>query len=364
MPLMLRPTLLLLAFVAALNAQNVYPGKEWEKASKPEAAGFSAPRLAAVTPFLQTLDTSAMVVVSGGRVVYEYGDLQKVSYLASCRKSVLAMLYGNYVAPGKISLRKTLREMGIDDIGGLLPIERTATVEDLLTARSGVYRPGSNGGDAREFFPSRGSRKPGTWYLYNNWDFNAAGTVFEKMTGRDIYDALESDLTKPIGMQDFDRGTHQKSGDRTISMHPAYHMNFSTRDMARLGYLMLRHGNWNGKQLVPADWTKKIVSLVTPVDKINPPQWQGYGQGTLWGYGYLWWVWDDHGREGPLAGAYTAMGAFGQYITILPKLDVVIAHKTVPRASSNEPAREVTDAQYQAVLMQVIAAHCGSGCAK
>jgi CubicO group peptidase (beta-lactamase class C family) len=354
----------ILLLIRAAGAQAVFPAKDWEKASKPETAGFSAPRLAAVAPFLQTLDTSAMMVVSGGRVVFEYGDLQKVSYLASCRKSVLAMLYGNYVASGKISLRKTLREMEIDDIGGLLPIERAATVEDLLTARSGVYRPGANGGDAREFFPPRGSKKPGTWYLYNNWDFNAAGTVFEKMTGRNIYDALESDLAKPIGMQDFDRGTHEKSGDLTISMHPAYHMNFSTRDMARLGYLMLRHGNWNGKQLVLADWTRKIVSLVTPVDKINPPQWQGYGQGTMWGYGYLWWVWDDHGREGPLAGAYTAMGAFGQYITVLPKLDVVIAHKTVPRASSEERAREVSDAQYQAVLMQVIAAHCGAGCGK
>lgn len=85
------------------------------------------------------------------------------------------------------------------------------------------------------------------------------------MTGRDLFDALESDLARPVGMQDFDRARHKKGGDLKASMHPSYHMHFSTRDMARLGYLMLREGNWNGRQLVPADWTRKTTSLVTPV---------------------------------------------------------------------------------------------------
>lgn len=89
-----------------------------------------------------------MMVISHGRVVYEYGDLAKISYLASCRKSVLAMLYGNYVASGRIPLNKTLREMNFDDVGGLLPRELDATIEDLITARSGVYHPASYPGDA------------------------------------------------------------------------------------------------------------------------------------------------------------------------------------------------------------------------
>ncbi len=49
--------------------------------------------------------------------------------------------------------------------------------------------------------------------LYSNWDFNALGGAFEIMTKRDIYDALESDLARPIGMQDFDRSIHRKTGD-------------------------------------------------------------------------------------------------------------------------------------------------------
>jgi CubicO group peptidase (beta-lactamase class C family) len=345
-----------------LPAQTpVFPAKDWQKADKAESAGFSTQRLQALTPFLQSLDTSAMMVVSHGHVVYEYGDLAKLSYLASCRKSILAMLYGNYVASGQIPLHKTLREMNFDDVGGLLPRELDATVENLITARSGVYHPASYPGDASDSAPPRGSQKPGTYYLYNNWDFNAAGAVFEKLTGKNLYDALESDLAIPIGMQDFDRSLQKKEGDAKRSIIPAYPIHLSTRDMARIGQLMLREGNWKGRQVIPRDWAKRIVSLVTPVYDMNPPSWKEYAQGSLWGYGYMWWVWDDHRREGPFAGAYTARGAIGQYITVFPALDVVVAHKTVPSTRGERP-RNVSGMEYQAILMHIVAAHCGDKC--
>src|SRR6185369_16333770 len=139
----------------------------------------------------------------------------------------------------------------ITDVGGLLPRELEATVEHLITARSGVYHPPSYPGDAQDSAPPRGSQKPGTYYLYNNWDFNAAGAVFEKLTGKNLFDALESDLAVPIGMQDFKRELQKKEGDDKRSAIPAYPMHLSTRDMARLGYLMLREGKWQGRQVVP-----------------------------------------------------------------------------------------------------------------
>jgi CubicO group peptidase (beta-lactamase class C family) len=224
--------LLVIVFPILSWAQPL-PGKDWAKADKPESAGFSSRRLAALTPLVQTLDTSAMMVVSKGQVVFEYGDLAKLSYLASCRKSILAMLYGNYVASGKIAIQATLRELKMDDVGGLLPRELDATVENLITARSGVFHPAAYPGDARDSAPPRGSQKPGTYYLYNNWDFNAAGAVFEKLTGRDIYDALETDLARPIGMQDFDRTLQKKEGDSKVSIYPAYPMHLSTRAIWR-----------------------------------------------------------------------------------------------------------------------------------
>ncbi len=129
---------------------------------------------------------------------------------------------------------------------GLLPVETKATIKDLLTARSGVYHPASNEGDATSMAPKRGSVKPGSFWLYNNWDFNMAGYILEQQTGKSIYALIDSILAEPLHMQDWKIAAQRKTGDSTRSKYLAYHMWFSTRDMARLGYLMLRKGKWKG----------------------------------------------------------------------------------------------------------------------
>jgi len=191
--------------ISPIQSQSTVPGKDWESIATPESAGFSSQRLAALRAWLGSLDTTGMMVIVGGRSLFTYGDVTHLSYLASCRKSVLALLYGRYVEDGTIALDRTLSDLKFTDVGGLLPREQTATVRHLLSARSGVYHPASNGGDDLAHAPPRGSEPPGARYLYNNWDFNAAGAIFERATGRDIYDALERDLARPLGMQDFDR---------------------------------------------------------------------------------------------------------------------------------------------------------------
>ncbi|MGH9855029.1 MAG: serine hydrolase domain-containing protein [Blastocatellia bacterium] len=343
-----------------------FPGKDWERIEKPESAGYSSARLQALRAWVQSLDTTAMFVSVGGRSLFEYGDLTHQSYLASVRKSVLAILYGKYVENGKIQLDKTLGELEFTDVGGLSPREQEATVEHLITARSGIYHLASNPGDNTDSAPPRSSQRPGRYYLYNNWDFNAAGAVFEKLTGRNIYDALETDLAKPIGMQDFDRARQRKSGDANRSQHQAYHIWFSTRDMARIGLLMLREGRWAGdQQVVSRDWARRITSVVTPLNEMNPPSLRSLGTGDRWGYGYMWWVWDAPNSPGPFEGAYTGMGAGGQYITVLPKLDLVIAHKTdmdqpLPQGTSGR-RRNVSLAEYGSIIRMLIAARCPNG---
>jgi CubicO group peptidase (beta-lactamase class C family) len=316
----------------AAPAALVFPAAEWQTIVDPETAGYSRAGLDASLEYLKTLPTTGLVAVAGGRVLLEYGDITELSYLASVRKSVLAMLFGNYVASGKVRLDKTLAELAITDHGGLTPQELEATIADLLTARSGVYHPASNSGDNLADAPPRGSQKHGQYFLYSNWDFNTLGTIFEQETGRNIYDALESDLARAIGMQDFKREAQRKSGDLKKSMHPAYHIWLSTRDMARLGYLMLREGNWAGQQVVPRDWAKKISTVVTRLEEMNPPT---FRKGRL-GYGYLWWIFDGPEAVGPYEGAYTGSGAGGQFITVLPKLDLVVAHKTNLSRSKNQ----------------------------
>jgi len=304
-----------------------FPDEEWEYVGRGELAGYgwSAEGLRRATDFIRdSANSTGIVVADRGRVVFTYGDIEELSYIASCRKSILAMLYGDWAERGLIDLDMTLAEMGFDDVGGLLDIEKQATVHHLVTARSGVYHPASNGGDDLARAPERGSQQPGTYMLYSNWDFNAAGAAFEYFTHRDIYDELQAQLALPLQFEDWDRTVHRKSGNLAVSVNPAYHMHFSTRDMARLGHLMLNEGNWNGTQVISREWANRIVSVVTPLEEMNPVNRRdGY-----FGYGYMWWVWDGPRALGPFEGAYTARGAIGQWITVFPALDLVIAHKT------------------------------------
>ncbi len=294
-----------------------------------------------------------MVVVEHGRIVYSYGDLTAQSYLASVRKSILSMLYGIEIARGHIDTSKTLATLGIDDLGGLLPREKEATIQDLLGARSGVYHIASYAGDFLAEAPPRGSQKHGTYQLYSNWDFNALGTIFEQETKRNLFDALEQEIARPIQMQDFRRDLQKKEGDSTRSIHPAYPIFLTTRDMARIGLLMLHNGNWNGKQIVPRDWVAKSTGIITPAAQLNPSRIRR----DRVGYGYLWWVFDGPWNTGPYEGAYTGIGAIGQFITVIPKLDLVIAHKTIPREPDNP---SVSQGDYFALLDRVIAARTGA----
>ena len=312
---------------AQITTTPVFPGKTWEYVGRSDLAahGWSAEALQKTSAFIRDgSHTTGLVVVDRGRVVYQYGDIQELSYVASVRKSILSMLYGYWVENGTIKLDATLEDLKIDDIGGLLPAEKKATVRDVITARSGVYHPASYSGDDLAQAPPRGSQKPGTYMLYSNWDFNVAGFIFEQLTKRDIYDELQAQLAIPLQFEDWDRSAQHKEGDLTVSKYPAYPIWVSTRDMARIGYLMLSEGNWNGRQIVSRDWSRRIVSVVTPVPEMNPTRRRdGY-----FGYGYMWWVWDGPKAIGPFKGAYSAVGAVGQWITVFPSLQLVIAHKT------------------------------------
>jgi len=354
---MVRRTLTLVCLaIASISSAQVYPGKDWQ--TDPHA--LSPEVLRRVRDYVRALDTTSLVVVKGGKIAFQYGDTKTLSYLASSRKSVLSMLYGKYVEDGTIDLGKTVGDLGMDDnpattpapegskegaitYPGLLPIEKTARVRDLIMARSGVYHPASNGGDLLEFAPPRGSQQPGAYWLYSNWDFNAAGYAFEKMTGKKIFDALRDDIAVPIGMQDFDRQRQQMLGDLKVSRYPAYHMWFSTRDMARLGLLMLNDGSWDGKQLVPSDWVHESTKVWTPYTEFHPDS-EKHGP---WGYGYLWWPYDGAFATDAFEGAYTSRGAFGQYVAVLPALGIVAAHKTVP------VNRNVQDDNWDALLHRI-----------
>ena len=163
----------------------------------------------------------------------------------------------------QVDLGKTLADMGMDDVGGLTRPREAGDDASPDPARSGVYHPASNAGDDLASAPPRGSQAPGTYFLYNNWDFNALGAAFEQQTGADIYDALDTRTrAADRACRTSIARAHRKTGDANASRNLAYHMNLSTRDMARIGYLMLREGNWNGRQIVPRDWVRESTQRV------------------------------------------------------------------------------------------------------
>lgn len=309
------------------NAQT-YPDETWLRAENPEAMGWSDTDRSNFTRYIiDSTNITGLVLVHRGQIVLEYGNISENSYIASCRKSILALLYGNFVENGTIDLNKTLGELHIEDIEELLPIEKEATIKDLISARSGVYLNGANGGDFRRFAPERGSVTPGSHWLYNNWDFNVAGYVFEQETGRNIYDQIQSQLANPLQMQDWNRSIQDKSGNSDISRFLAYHMWFSTRDMARIGLLMLRNGKWKNTQVIPGDWVKEVIKQRTPYLEAQKSVPLLKEDGLDLGYGYMWWL-IENTYDTRLKNAYSAQGAHGQNITVYPNIDVVLAFKT------------------------------------
>ena len=326
----------------------VYPDSTWQFIKVSPKDGWSNDSINKLKRFISdSTNATGMVVVQSGKILFDYGNIEETSYLASCRKSILSMLYGPFVKTGKIDLTATIEQLHLDDVGGLLPIEKKATIKDLLTARSGVYHPASNPGDASAMAPKRGSVQPGSFWLYNNWDFNIAGYILEQKTGKTIYELIDSILSKPLQMQDWNIKEQRKSGDTTKSKYLAYHMWFSTRDMARIGYLMLRNGRWKDKQIIPAEWVRTTTSVVSPYKKAVEEKTAYFH----FGYGYLWWIWDEPYNKGVYEGAYSASGAFGQFITVFPKLDLVVAFKTKYESGKQTP----TDL-YLKVLDKLIAA--------
>ena len=307
---------------ARLSVERTLPGAHWASVDPHALTAACAGDLAAVERYVGTLDTTTLVAAQRGRLLFTHGPIAETSIVFSVRKSLLALLYGRHVASGRIDLDRTLESLGITDVGGLLPAERQATVRHLLASRSGVYHPAANGGDDSDGAPPRGSRAPGSTFVYNNWDFNVAGSVFEQLVGQGIYEAFRDDLARPLQLEDFDFARHRKSGDRSKSSHLSYPFFLSTRDMARIGQLVLEGGTWKGQVLVPEDWVAEVTRPGTPSAQMLPPRAAARG----FSYGLMWWVLEEP-ADSPLAGGAMAWGVHGQYILVLPRHDMVIAHK-------------------------------------
>lgn len=339
---------LLLSTVSGFGqSSNTYPGEKWVKVNKPEDLGYSSQLLAEAKEFSNTLKTSAVTIIVNGVVLDEWGDVDSLFLTHSMRKSVLSAMYGKYIEDGSIDLNKTLAELGIDDEPPLSEQEKTATIRDCMKARSGINHTAEAENDAmHKLKPPKDMFKPGEFWLYNNWDFNVLGTIFQNLTGKNIFQAMKDDIADPIQMENFfaQNGESFKTGR---SIHEAYMFVITAHDLARFGLLMLRNGKWNDKQIIPEDWVKESTTY--------------FSDATIYkgdGYGYMWWVAKDNNRfpHFPFAklkeGSYSARGAGGHFMVVIPEYDMVFVH----RVNTFIPGNSVSFADFGKLLSMVLEA--------
>lgn len=291
----------------------------------PEDIGYSSAKLDAVKQIAESSSFDAMMALYDGKVFFSWGKVTENYNLHSIRKPLLGSLYGIHVAEGNINLDATLEELNIDDIPpSLTNAEKQATVRDLIKSRSGVYHVAAaelDGVGWTESRPARGSHPHNTFYYYNNWDFNAAGTIFRQVTGKDIYEEFNTRVGDPIGMQDFDIVNCNYQYEYDKSIHPAYHFKISCRDLARFGVLYQKNGNWNGQQIISSQWISESTTAYSIEDT------------TLGlGYGYMWRIYLSGTELSQNWGGHKIFGHTGlggeQSLMIIPELKLVIVQRT------------------------------------
>ncbi|MEL6358045.1 MAG: serine hydrolase, partial [Bacteroidota bacterium] len=295
-----------------LNAQQIWPGEKWQKISNPQDIGWSTQKLNEAKNIADSIGSAAVMIVHRGAVLDAWGEMDRKFMCHSMRKSLLSAMIGVHVGNGSIDLSKTLSELAIDDAPNpLTDLEKTATIEQLLASRSGIYLQAAYEWPTRK--PQRGKFNPGEhWFYPNNWDYNALLTIYEKETGNKLFEDFNTRIARPIGMEDYEISDGYYHFERHKSTHPAYPFRMSTRDLARFGLLFLRRGTWREQQVISKNWVEKSTSPIS----------QTYAEGE--GYGLLWWVDQKNFKYD----YFSAEGTGGHGVIVVPALDLVIVHRT------------------------------------
>jgi CubicO group peptidase (beta-lactamase class C family) len=266
---------------------------------------------------VQMPDVTGIVVVRDGYVVLEryqgdYGRDDPIK-VRSVTKSVISALVGIAVDEGGFtSLEQTVGEVIPDRLpDGADPLAATVTLENLLTMTSGFAWDIST--DYQRLIASDNwvnltlsqpvVYEPGTFYAYNTGGSHLLSVMLAAATGQDTADFAQDRLFDPLGIS---KPAWQRSPQGEIS--GGFGLELTPRDMAKIGYLYLNQGRWDDAQIVPADWVAASTTYQSAGDSTGGAA-----------YGYQWWVTDSSGYA-----AYFALGFGGQYIYVVPALDLVV----------------------------------------
>ncbi len=318
---------LLCALVArgAAGAEAGAPATPWPTAgwetSTPEAQGVSPGALAELVDFGAANAMDSLLVVRHGRIVADvsYAPFRPGMRHAvnSVTKAIVGTLVGIAVDRGTMRLDEpVLASFSERNIAHVDARKRALTIGDLLDMRSGLeWREPLTGAppesllelerssDWIDFILDRPmAHAPGQAFNYSSGDWHLLSSILGRRTPTDTADDARRVLFEPLGIRD----VRWRRDPQGVPIG-GYGIDLAPRDMAKIGYLLLHHGEWDGQQIVSRAWTERVFAASVDM---------GLGTTPTFRYGKGWWT-------VPEKRVAMAMGFLGQTIVVLPGLDVV-----------------------------------------
>jgi CubicO group peptidase (beta-lactamase class C family) len=302
-----------------LTPPAYWPTDGW-RSTAPEEQGMDSEKLAQLVDHIQEekLNLHSLLIVRNGYLVsemyvYPYSAGQ-VHFIASVTKSVIGALVGIAIQKGDIKdvqqpLFSLLPEQGVANLDDQ---KKAITLENLLTQTSGLDchenpAPGEAFMEASQnwvqfMLDQPMVAQPGTKFNYCSGAVHLLSAVIQKATGMSAREFANQNLFSPLGIGSVS-GALWPSDPQGVTTG-GYGLALTPVEMAKLGYLFLNQGQWDGETIVPAEWV-----AASTASRAN--------RGDKKEYGYLWWI-DPQGKW------YAALGRAGQHIFIYPAENLVV----------------------------------------
>jgi CubicO group peptidase (beta-lactamase class C family) len=303
--------------------RDYWPTKGW-RISTPNTEGMDEAQLLKAIPYIiqNNLDIRSLLVVKNGYLVFEnyyaQGMPDKYTTVHSVTKSITSALIGIAHHQGILpDLDQGLGELlprYFKD--GVYPQKADITLRHLLTMSSGVQPVKTkfknrmmiwyNSEDRVKFFRDLPMmHPPGSTFNYCNASSHLLSVILTKKSGMSTEEFAQKHLFNPLGIKPF-----FWPRDNQGYTHGSGGVQLTARQMAKFGFLYLNKGMWDGKQVVPKKWVAESTSGLVQPDR-------------RYQYGYLWWVRPAAGHP-----SFRAWGHGGQFIVVVPDLDLVIVTKS------------------------------------
>jgi CubicO group peptidase (beta-lactamase class C family) len=317
------------------SGKTYFPADAWRRLPG-RGAGFDEDRLASLGTDITRGKYGSLhgvLIVRYGFLVFEqYNNWSRdqLHTMQSVTKSVTSLLFGiaNNAQPTALDLNRPVLDVftRYASIANVDDRKRALTLRNLITMRTSMDfweqpYPGSpldqlnqSTGDWVKFVLDRPMlAAPGGDWAYNSGAAIVMGGVIREVTSEGVEGFAQRELFTPIGIRSVSWARSPFDG----LPHCGGGLGLRAVDLARIGYLVLRHGTWADRQIVPSEW----IDASTRVDSHGPPLFfSAFGSS----YGYFWWLFPRE-RGGSGADVITASGSGGQWLFVVPSLDLVVA---------------------------------------